>query len=179
MVIAVPPITNDHLLYVNLMNPYHLNLWSPRQWKFAIESCFAQCTPILHGVRTIGGEPRSDDLEPGSSLDETTFAFAETMIDEMYRVPTLTAIFLAAGPRDEASAPADDDPTVFVDESFSRSSGEIPPYWKKRLEKFEPSRRDRIRLRLRSARRVFDRDGVSGLIRRSADAAGRWWRARS
>ncbi|MEJ2210411.1 MAG: class I SAM-dependent methyltransferase [Anaerolineae bacterium] len=54
LLLAVPPITDDHLLYLNLINPHHLNLWSPRQWTAVLGDFFQQTTPYLHGVGRIG-----------------------------------------------------------------------------------------------------------------------------
>jgi 2-polyprenyl-3-methyl-5-hydroxy-6-metoxy-1,4-benzoquinol methylase len=178
MLAAVPPITNDHLLYLNLVNRYHLNLWSPRQWQSAIETCFERCTPVLHGVRTIGGEPRPEDREPGAAIDELSFVFAEAAIDDFYRLPTLTAIFIADRPRSDDLAPRDDDPTRYVDESFSRSTGEIPRALHRRLRRFAPSVGQRMQHGWQRAQVVLKREGVGALIGKAAAAARRMLRSR-
>jgi 2-polyprenyl-3-methyl-5-hydroxy-6-metoxy-1,4-benzoquinol methylase len=41
-VIAVPPIVNLELQALNILNPYHLNTWSPHQWHHALNLYFEE-----------------------------------------------------------------------------------------------------------------------------------------
>jgi len=173
LLIAVPPITNDHLLYLNVMNPYHVNLWSPRQWCFAIGQYFDQVTPVLHGVETIGGEPQSEHLLPRPALDEKTFKFAAGTVEEMYRTFTLTAIFIAEQPRVVEDCPHAADPMTFIDDSFSRPVGYIDPKLRQRLRAYFSSEDDLPPSRLRKAGLILKTQGPRELLRETAQFV-RW-----
>lgn len=139
LVLAVPPITDDRLLYLNLINRYHLNLWSPRQWAFVLGQFFDQATPYLHGVGRIGQDV-DEYLATGASLAAEDFPIEPGTVAEMYEKFTLTAIWVARGPRDIAVVPAEGDPVTFVDDSFTRAPGEISSSMRQRLRPyFQPS----------------------------------------
>jgi SAM-dependent methyltransferase len=130
LVVAVPPITDDRLLYLNLINPYHVNLWSPRQWSFALGQFFEEVCPYLHGVERIGADLGPELKEP---LSAASFVIEPGTLEEMYQKFTLTAILVARGPRSESVLPAADAPLTFVDDSFTRPPGEIAPSLRQRL----------------------------------------------
>src|SRR5574341_608650 len=48
LVIAVPPITNAELRAADLENPYHLNIWSPRQWHNVLNQYFSEVQLYRH-----------------------------------------------------------------------------------------------------------------------------------
>jgi SAM-dependent methyltransferase len=138
LLLAVPPITDDHLLYLNLINPYHLNLWSPRQWCAALGQFFDEVTPHLHGVGSIGEDFRPDQqglaVDTGLSVD--TFVIEPGSVEEMYNRFTLTAIILATGPRPESDVPPAGMPLIFVDDSFTRRPGYISPRLRRKLRRY-------------------------------------------
>lgn len=168
LLIAVPPITNDQLLYLNLMNPYHVNLWSPRQWHFAIGQYFSQVTPVLHGVETIGGEPQQEHLMSQSALDEKVFKFAAGTVDDMYRMYTLTAIFVAEKPRAREDCPREAAPLVFIDDSFSRPVGYVDPRLRRRLHTYFSSGEDQPPSRWRKAGQILKTRGPRELLKETA-----------
>lgn len=174
LLIAVPPITNDQLLYLNLMNPYHINLWSPRQWQFAITQYFSHVTPVLHGVATIGGEPRPEHLAPEPALDEKVFCFAAGTIEEMYQTFTLTAIFMAERPRPCEDRPQETVSLPFIDDSFSRPMGYIDPQLRRRLRAYFSSAENKPPSRLRKAGLILKTQGPRGLLKESAQFV-RWY----
>jgi SAM-dependent methyltransferase len=138
LLVAVPPITDDRLTYLNLVNPYHVNIWSPRQWEFTLGQFFGEVDVYLHGIGGIGPESR----EEGSPTSERDFVVARGSVGEMYKMFTLTAIFVASSPRDVSALPPAGSPVEFIDESFTRPPGRIDPEVRKRLRPyFDPPRR--------------------------------------
>jgi len=133
---AVPPITDDRLEYLNLINPYHVNLWTPRQWAHALGLYFADIAPVLHGVVHAGADFKPEHFTPASTLTEKSFVFTPGTIDDMYRMFTLTAIFVARRPRPDSQVPAADAPLAFVDGSYTRPVGYIDPAQRVRLKKY-------------------------------------------
>lgn len=153
LLVAVPPITDDRLLYLNLINPYHVNLWSPRQWAFALGRFFAEVQPYLHGIERIGADFRPEHLAAGSSLTAEGFVIAPGTVDDMYRQFTLTAIFVARKPRPASELPTLGSTPQFVDDSFTREAGDIELRVRARLGRyFEPNAGE-----LRPARTVGNR----------------------
>lgn len=138
LLVAVPPITDDRLTYLNLVNPYHVNIWSPRQWAFTLGQFFGDVDVYLHGIGGIGAESR----EEGSPTSERDFIIARGTVADMYEMFTLTAIFVARRPRAVSALPSAGSPVQFVDESFTRPPGRIDPELRRRLRPyFEPPRR--------------------------------------
>ncbi|HSJ54717.1 MAG TPA: methyltransferase domain-containing protein [Anaerolineae bacterium] len=136
LVVAVPPITDDRLLYLNLINPYHVNLWSPRQWSFVLGQFFEEVCPHLHGVEEIGMDLGPELKAP---LSADTFVIAPGTIEEMYQKFTLTTILVARGPRPESALPALGAPMRFVDDSFTRLPGVISAPVRQRLAPYFPA----------------------------------------
>ncbi|MCK4826898.1 class I SAM-dependent methyltransferase [bacterium] len=133
LLVAVPPITDDRLLYLNLINQYHVNLWSPRQWQFALSKYYQDVTPFLHGVGAIGRDFTSELLGSNTKVTERSFVFAPGIVEDMYTMFTLTAIFIVRNPLPERNLPPVDSPMEFVDESFTRPPGFIDPRLRKKL----------------------------------------------
>ena len=135
MLLAVPPITNERLEYLNLINPYHVNIWTPRQWAYALGLFFEKITPVLHGVEKLGADFKPEHSTRASTLTEKGFVFVPGTIEDMYQTFTLTSIFVAEKPRLENQVPAADSPLLSVDESFTRPQGYIDPAVRQRLKK--------------------------------------------
>ena len=136
LLVAVPPITDDRLLYLNLINPYHVNLWSPRQWAHALGRFFTDIQPVLHGVVTAGEDFKPEHVTPTSPLTEKSFVFTPGQVEDMYQTFTLTAIFVARRPRPASELPDPVAPLEFVDDSFTRTAGHIAPELRVRLKSF-------------------------------------------
>jgi 2-polyprenyl-3-methyl-5-hydroxy-6-metoxy-1,4-benzoquinol methylase len=136
MLIAIPPITDDRLLYLNVINPYHINIWTPRQWASVLGMFFDEIQPVLHGVEKLGVDFKPEHFTPASTLTEKSFVFAPCKIENMYTMFTLTAIFMIRKPRLETQVPAIDMPLAYIDESFTRSEGHIDPALRQRLKKY-------------------------------------------
>lgn len=135
LVVAVPPITDRRLLYLNLINPYHVNLWTPRQWFAVLNQFFGEVTPYLHGVERLGEDFKPEHTMPSESgLNEKSFVFVPGSIEDMYKMFTLTSIFVVRSPRALAEIPLEDAPLTFVDESFTREVGYVDPDLLKELE---------------------------------------------
>ena len=140
LLVAVPPIIDDRLLYLNLINAYHVNLWSPRQWSFVLNQFFEEVSPYLHGVERVGEDFQPEHIGAQGSLTEKDFVIERGTVEAMYDRFTLTAIFVARGPRPRSSVPSAVPLPEFVDGSFTREPGYIDPELRKRLRRyFEPS----------------------------------------
>jgi SAM-dependent methyltransferase len=135
MVIAVPPIMGDRLIYLNLINPYHVNIWTPHQWSHTLGLYFRSVQPVLHGVTKIGAD-FSDISTPAGELTEKDFPFAEGALHYMYSRFSLTSVFVVREPRPSESIPDRDAAPSFVDESFSRSVGTISVEQRLRFKRF-------------------------------------------
>ena len=136
MLVAVPPITDDRLVYLNVINRYHLNIWSPRQWEFVLGQFFVEVSVYLHGVTDLAAAHASGSADANEALSEKEFTFTEGTVPDMYTTPTLTAIFVARAPRPADSLPAASSPPTFVDDSFSRATGYIDPEVERRLQPY-------------------------------------------
>ena len=136
MLIAVPPITDDRLQYLNVINRYHVNIWTPRQWAHTLGMFFDEISPVMHGVEEVGVDFKPEHLTAASNLTEKSFVFAPCTVEDMYETFTLTAIFVMKKPRLENQVPAPDAPVSFVDESFTRPEGYIDPAIRQRLKKY-------------------------------------------
>ncbi len=135
MILAVPPITDERLEYLNIINPYHVNIWSPKQWHHAINRYFAEITPYLHGVEKIGCDFTPEHYA-GKAITEKSFVFEPATVDDMYKMFTLTAIFLVKKPRAAAEIPAEGTPVPFIDDSYTRGPGIIPSPVRQRLDPY-------------------------------------------
>ena len=136
MLAAVPPITDDRLKYLNLINPYHVNIWSPRQWAHTLGLYFEAIQPVLHGVVSAGTDFKPEHFTAASRLTEKSFVFTPGSVEDMDHTFTLTAIFVARQPRPASQLPAADAPLQFVDESFTRPVGYIDPALRLKLKKY-------------------------------------------
>jgi hypothetical protein len=136
LLLAVPPITDERLQYLNLINPYHVNMWTPRQWAHTLGLFFEEITPVLHGVEKLGADFKPEHSSGASPVTEKSFVFGRSSIEAMYRTFTLTAIFVARKPRVATRVPGSDAPLAFVDESFTRPQGYIEPALRQKLKRY-------------------------------------------
>jgi SAM-dependent methyltransferase len=163
LLVAVPPITDDRLTYLNLINRHHVNIWSPRQWQIILGQFFGEVEVFLHGVGRIG----SDFAPTDAPITERDFVFAPGSVADMYRMFTLTAIFVVKAPRSADVLPRPTSSVRFIDESFTRAVGYIDPKLKSRLRSyFEPSRRTPDEL-VRRAWAVWRVQGTRTVLRRA------------
>jgi SAM-dependent methyltransferase len=119
MIVAVPPIFNNHLFSMNIANPYHLNIWTPIQWHAVLCRYFAQVDCYIH--RKIEAEKdyqaKSGDYDP--SHIEYAFDLIDT--DQLLSPNALTSIFVLRQPIAANSVPYSVE-SSFVDDSFTRMS---------------------------------------------------------
>lgn len=136
LLIAVPPITDERLEYLNIINQYHVNIWTPYQWAHTLGLFFEEIESFLHGVERAGEDFKPEHFTADSKLTEKDFVFEKGTVDDMYQQFTLTAIFVAHKPRSETQIPEVDAPLEFVDGSFTRPCGYIDPTVRKRLKRY-------------------------------------------
>jgi 2-polyprenyl-3-methyl-5-hydroxy-6-metoxy-1,4-benzoquinol methylase len=123
MIVAVPPITSPYLRAANLLNPYHLNLWSPRQWSHVLGQYFARVEHYLHCLGARGAI--LDFHQPlAETVTEDAWVFERVSLDELASIPTLSAVFVLREPRAAAELPLPGAPVAWVDGSFTRQAPE-------------------------------------------------------
>jgi SAM-dependent methyltransferase len=163
LIAAVPPITNEKLRAANEANPYHVNIWSPRQWHHVLGLFFAEVDCFRHNFK----EPdRILDFVPGSErldVQEHDFIFEAASLEQLCGRPTLTAIFVARRSRPERELPAAQAVLRYVDDSYVRppvrwpGEDEPPPvsWWKLPQRAWEVARQKGFRAMLQRAGRVL------------------------
>jgi 2-polyprenyl-3-methyl-5-hydroxy-6-metoxy-1,4-benzoquinol methylase/uncharacterized protein YbaR (Trm112 family) len=124
LVLAVPPIVNESLRAQNLANPYHLNIWTPRQWLHVLERFFADVQPLQHWYDKPGVELNLVNSPAETVVTPADFVFKPVPVGALYVEPTITAVFVARRPR--TSRPAG--PAGFVDDSFTRPAPPAPSF---------------------------------------------------
>lgn len=130
LIVAVPPITSDMLRGLNIDNPYHLNIWTPRQWYHVLADYFATIDIYGHGYGRMGTTPDWSQPPEQTGLTEASFVFERLALDDLHYTPgatsepTITAIFVAHTPRNASELPDLASVPTFVDQSFTRSPSE-------------------------------------------------------
>lgn len=123
LVLAVPPITNEQSRDSNVGNPYHLNIWTPRQWYNVVSQYFGKIEPYRHMPK----EKINTILDFNNTPDQTTinemdFDFEPISIEQFYKQDTLTIIFVISKPREKNELSRHNTPLQFVEESFTREN---------------------------------------------------------
>ena len=126
LVVAVPPIVNDALRAQNLANPYHVNIWSPRQWAHALGRFFGEVQAFQHWYDKPGVELNLINSPADTVIQEQDFLFHPVAVDELHELPTISAVFTARRPIAADRLPADGAPMGFVDDSFTRAGPAAP-----------------------------------------------------
>lgn len=121
MIVAVPPIVDECSKQENVTNPYHLNIWSPRQWYFVLAQYFEEIHCYTHLARP--GIPLDFPNTPRTAtITEEDFDFDRVSLDELgYKRPTLTGLFVASKPNPVDRVSAFKYSMAFVDDSFTKS----------------------------------------------------------
>lgn len=120
LLVVVPPIIGPKPRAIDQANPYHLNSWSPHQWHFALRHFWTSIDCYRHSFE------RSDvTLDFGNSpedvvISEADFAFQPVELEQIYRLPTFSAVFLARQPRPARELPRRGAPVAIIDNSVSR-----------------------------------------------------------
>lgn len=132
-ILAVPPVTSPEIRDADFSNPYHLNSWSPQQWVLAVNKFFKTVEPFGHYLDKdnyhldFGNRPRN------TRIDERNFKFESIEIEDFYRRPSLTAIFVASNPLDKTELPALDQQIAITDHSVTRGiahNSQKKSWWK-------------------------------------------------
>jgi 2-polyprenyl-3-methyl-5-hydroxy-6-metoxy-1,4-benzoquinol methylase/uncharacterized protein YbaR (Trm112 family) len=129
LLVAVPPIVNESLRDQNLANPYHLNIWSPQQWAYALGRFFVDVQPFQHWYEKNGVELNLINSPAETVVKEDEFVFRPATAAQLYELPTITAIFTAARPVPAGRLPLAGVSLGFIDDSFTRppAAPEAPP----------------------------------------------------
>lgn len=120
LLVVVPPIIGPIPRAIDLANPYHVNSWSPHQWHFVLRQYWAKIECYRHSFERsevkldFGNHPRD------VVISEADFGFHLLELEQLYRVPTLSVVFLARQPRPARELPRRGAPLVMIDNSVSR-----------------------------------------------------------
>ncbi len=125
LIIAVPPVVDELSRQANLGNPFHLNIWTPRQWSYILSLYFSDVQSYIHGFDKPGVQLDFDNSPEQTQITEKDFSFSPVTLDEFYSHHTLTVVFVAREPRFEKDVPDQESITKFVDDSFTRSSPDL------------------------------------------------------
>ncbi len=146
LIVAVPPIYHAESRAANLANPFHVNIWSPRQWHYTLQQYFAEVRCIRHHFEKPGVALDFFDTPETTPLTENDFLFLPSSVAELSAIGALTAIFVAAKPLPDAAAIA----PQFIDDSFTRLPPQAPGWSEAtRLRMIEYWHRFENRLRIR------------------------------
>lgn len=121
--VAVPPVVDEISRSNNLINKYHLNIWTPRQWYITISRYFSEIDCLFHSfhhpeiILDFANKPED------TKVNEADFSFETVSLDDFYKKAPLTVIFAARQPK---IVPSDDTSLRFVEESFTRELPEEP-----------------------------------------------------
>jgi 2-polyprenyl-3-methyl-5-hydroxy-6-metoxy-1,4-benzoquinol methylase len=98
MVLAVPEIQEDMVKVIaNLNNPFHVNIWTIRQWQHVLEQYFEEVVPYRHSVLSVS-KFNSTNKPEESELTLADFEVVEAA-NPNKRGLFLTAVFLASRPK--------------------------------------------------------------------------------
>jgi SAM-dependent methyltransferase len=120
MIVAVPPVIDEASRNANLANPYHLNIWSPRQWYYVLNLYFAEIQPYRHGFEKPDVILDFSNTPDQTVVNEKDFIFEPIPPEQFFHIHTLTVMFVVRKPRPEHELPLNGNPASFVDDSFTR-----------------------------------------------------------
>jgi len=121
LILAVPPIINEMARLDSMGNPYHLNIWSPRQWFFTVSLFFREIQCYRHEFCKPGVSLNFGNSPEETAITENDFIFTPVSVDDYYVSPNMLSVLMAvrqARAMDEL--PSLDEPIVFIDNSFTR-----------------------------------------------------------
>jgi 2-polyprenyl-3-methyl-5-hydroxy-6-metoxy-1,4-benzoquinol methylase len=120
LILAVPAIVDEESRTYDSSNPYHLNIWSPHQWRHVLGGYFANVESYRHALSAANVRLDFGNSPEQCRITEKDFEFPACEIEQMKEEGTLTAIFLARTPKPSGETPPPEAPVEFVDDSFSR-----------------------------------------------------------
>jgi SAM-dependent methyltransferase len=120
LLVAVPAACSQQAVAEELGNPYHLNIWSPRQWFTVLSSYFTDIRCYTHildkqdGRLHVGNEPLQ------TSINETDFTITEEGLNALYEGRTHTAIFTSRNKLEKGLLPPSGQKIKMIDHSVTR-----------------------------------------------------------
>lgn len=113
IVFVVPPITNAAHLAADIANRYHVNHWSPHQWRAALRRYFDDVTTFRHGYERTDVALDFGNTPEQTRVTERDFVIEPCEIDDLYRRHTFSAVFVVQRPRPAGSLPPAGEPIQF------------------------------------------------------------------
>lgn len=99
MIIAVPPVVDDNSRQININNPYHLNIWTPRQWQAVIGEFYEEVESYYHTFDQPGIVLNFDNTPQETRVTEKDFIFRKCQVDDFYKSGPITTVFIARKPK--------------------------------------------------------------------------------
>ncbi|MGN6564534.1 MAG: class I SAM-dependent methyltransferase [Thermomicrobiales bacterium] len=122
LIVAVPPIVDAATRADTATNPYHLTLWSMRQWQYVLTRFFQEVEYYQHHCTSPKAQLDVNKPASATTVRETDFTFTPLALDESLSRGTITGIFVARQPRPVNCLPAPEIPLPIVDDSYTRPS---------------------------------------------------------
>jgi 2-polyprenyl-3-methyl-5-hydroxy-6-metoxy-1,4-benzoquinol methylase len=122
LIAAVPPIVDAATRAGTAANPYHLTLWSMRQWRHALTLFFQDVEYYRHECALPGAALDVNKPPAMTTIRETDFIFTPAASEAGLRQGAITGIFVARRPQPAQRLPAPEAPLPIVDDSYTRAS---------------------------------------------------------
>lgn len=94
----------------------HLNIWSPRQWKYVLNKYFRQILCYTHINRSGIDIGDFNNTPEETTITEKDFILKEVELEELYKSPSFGAVFLCKYPKKSKEIVK----ITFLDDSFTR-----------------------------------------------------------
>lgn len=118
LIIAVPPIVNQETKDANIANPFHVNIWSPKQWDMTLKHYYTNVIPYIHQFESDTYTLDFGNTPENTRITEKDFIFREIPIDQFYKLPCITTLFIASKPKHFVRIRK----KRFVEDSFTKST---------------------------------------------------------
>jgi SAM-dependent methyltransferase len=126
LVASVPPVTSAAERLAELANPFHLNVWTPDRWRFAMEWCFGDVRLLRHAFIRSDVQPDFRAPAGASSVSSRDFR-CEPVSDVDELRGTYSVVIEARHPRSLTGHPARPLPVRSDDRSVTRSPPRLTP----------------------------------------------------
>jgi len=120
LLVVVPPVITEEDKKHNIENPFHLNIWSPQQWKHVISHYFLDVEPLRQDFTRAGVPLDFLNTPEQSVITEEDFRFSSTSLEDFIERPSLSIVFRGRHPKSVRELPEPDAAISPIDESFTK-----------------------------------------------------------
>lgn len=126
LVVAVPPANTPRERAAELANPWHLNIWTARQWRRVVGAWFEDVRLYRHVFLGSGPGPDFRNRPEDDGVQQTDFGFV-AVADEDDLAGTYTVVLVAARPVEPGRRPMPGTRVEMVDGSMTRRRPTLVP----------------------------------------------------